>query len=134
MKNLTDKEIKAGDDVIAAMLKLRKEGSWKDLYSPTGETPLDVAEFLHNKMEPEAWYVSDLKFSEDWDWLMRAYFVFQKQVKTFLNRDYPGNIAFCTDFITGIYNEDIAHSYRALVAGIEWHNTALASLDKNKKG
>ena len=71
--------------------------------------------------------VKDLLYHESWNQLMPVFEKLCAEAETKINMSRL-NIAFCSDFIHGVWNNDIGHSYNALVVGIEWINTV-----KNKK-
>lgn len=65
--------------------------------------------------------VKELKYDKSWNWLMPAFekFCTEMESSTKLSRL---NVSFCSNFIHGVWNNRIDHSFKSLVDGIEWLN------------
>lgn len=61
--------------IIAKYLGIRITNSWTTLFEPMINPKEDwqyrINSLLHDNMEDETWYVTELKFDESWDWLMQ---------------------------------------------------------------
>lgn len=76
-------------------------------------------------------YCYNLKYNEDWNWLIKAWKKYQDWVTVFV-KDLPSGKNYSTAidtmgeiyemYVQGVVNNDIKKSFRAVAIGVDWYN------------
>lgn len=68
---MTNQEILEGNDLLAKFMGMTYEDSWSRLWKPNiNITPPEFFNYLCEQMGDYKWYIDELKFNLDWNWIM----------------------------------------------------------------
>ncbi len=79
------------------------------------------------------WRASDMGYSKSYDWLIPAFDKFCIEAEALLENVPRTRNKFCTEFMDGVWRNDVRYSYKALVSGIKWLIYYKISANKQKK-
>lgn len=122
MKN---KDVETKNKLIAEFIGLKK-GWWIHQEKPLTDDKKQFCDLdgTHKLFGSRVYYSKDLMFHSDWNWLITAWFHFQKLLKKDDNYKSSINLSSLQQvFCIGICeDEDILTCHHALVEGIKWYN------------
>lgn len=65
--------------------------------------------------------VIETAYHRDWNWIIPVFFKFCEVAEPLANIPRT-RISFCSDFVAGLWQQDVKVCYKSLLDGIEWYN------------